>query len=499
MQHGIAVALTSLLLIPVAPGAGERHGEPDPREPDVPAAVAQVDEQLDKACANLKIAGMSVAVVRDQYVLLAKGYGYADLENKIAADPRTVYRLGSITKVFTATMLMQLRDAGKLQLDDPVEKYLSEFKVKSRFPDARPITFRQVAAHYSGLPTEAPLPYTYRRVTKFPTAEELLASLKGTELAVPPMTEFRYSNLGYNILGLALERVAGQPYAGYVQQHILTPLGMGHTDFTPTDPMRPHLAIGYGPAKKDGSHPAAPYVAYGTASGMLYSSVEDMTEFLKMQFRDGAAGGKQVLGGSSLREMTAPIFVSNSDPLRFWRNGSGVGWQVFAADGEQYSHKSGGTSGFSCEIIVNPRLKLGIALFTNTECTPFYAALAALRKLTPAVKRDVAQQAAELTRASLPSLNKYAGDYTFVPAEPGEPPPFKGLHVELSDDGLRVTVSAVAADVLVSVNKVALRAVGKDRFRMMSDTFEDEYIGFDTDRRGNSVRAHWRQYAFDRK
>jgi CubicO group peptidase (beta-lactamase class C family) len=94
------------------------------------------------------------------------------------ADPQTVYRIGSVTKAFTALMLMQLRDAGKLQLDDPIEKYLPEFKIKSRFPDARPATFRQVAAHYSGLPREAPMPYEYQATDSFPSVEDQLKSLK---------------------------------------------------------------------------------------------------------------------------------------------------------------------------------------------------------------------------------------------------------------------------------------------------------------------------------
>src|SRR5215510_16384185 len=144
---------------------------------------------------------MSIVIVHDQDVLLAKGFGYADLEKKIPADPQTVYRIGSVTKAFTALMLMQLRDAGKLGLDDPIEKYLPEFKIKSRFADARPVTFRQVASHFSGLPREAPLPYTYQVVTVFPRTEELIASLASTELIGPADTKFQYSNLGFNILG----------------------------------------------------------------------------------------------------------------------------------------------------------------------------------------------------------------------------------------------------------------------------------------------------------
>ncbi len=120
------------------------------------------------------------------------------------ADPQTIYRVGSVTKVFTALMLMQLRDAGKLQLDDPIETYLPEFKIKSRFPDARPATFRQVAAHYSGLPREAPMRYEYQATDEFPSIEDQLRSLKDSEMMLPAMTMYSYSNLGYNIMGLAL-------------------------------------------------------------------------------------------------------------------------------------------------------------------------------------------------------------------------------------------------------------------------------------------------------
>jgi CubicO group peptidase (beta-lactamase class C family) len=155
-----------------------------------------------------KIPGMSVVIVYDQDVLLAKGFGYADLEKKIPADPQTVYRIGSVTKAFTALMLMQLRDAGKLQLDDPIEKYLPEFKIKSRFPDARPATFRQVAAHYSGLPRDAPMLYEVQATDSVPSIEDQLKSLTNSEMLLPAMTMYSYSNLGYSIMGLALSRVA---------------------------------------------------------------------------------------------------------------------------------------------------------------------------------------------------------------------------------------------------------------------------------------------------
>src|SRR5918992_2612192 len=268
----------------------------DKNDPEIRAVLAELEADIEKARVAKKIAGLSVAIVYDQEVLLSKGFGYADLDKKVPADSTTVYRIGSITKVFTALMLMQLRDAGKLSLDDPIEKYLPEFKIKSRFPDARPATFRQVAAHYSGLPREPPMAHEYQFTEKFPPVEEQLKSLKDVEMMIPAMSMFSYSNLGYNIMGLALARVAKQPYTQYVDQHILKPLGMNQSGFALTESMKRHFAVGYRAASPDGTFEKSTYPEYGMASGMLYSSVDDMTRFMSLFFREGPAGGKQVLG-----------------------------------------------------------------------------------------------------------------------------------------------------------------------------------------------------------
>src|SRR5215216_6716153 len=225
----------------------------DKNDPEIRAVLAEIESGIEKGRQEKKIAGLSVAIVYDQDVLLSKGFGYADVDKKVPADPTTVYRVGSVTKVFTALMLMQLRDAGKLNLDDPIEKYLPEFKIKSRFPDARPATFRQVAAHYSGLPREPPMLHEYQATDEFPSVEDQLKSLKNSEMMLPAMTMYSYSNLGYNIMGLALSRVAKQPYDQYVTDHILKPLGMDQSGFALTDSMKSYFAVGYRKALPDGT------------------------------------------------------------------------------------------------------------------------------------------------------------------------------------------------------------------------------------------------------
>src|SRR5882762_2508491 len=135
-------------------------------DPEVAAALGVIEARLGNILHDKGIPGMSAAVIYDQQVIWAKGLGFADLERNVPASPQTIYRCASITKLFTATMLMQLRDAGKVSLDDPVSKYVQSFHIASRFPDSPPITLLQIATHSSGFPREAPLDYW--RTLKFP-------------------------------------------------------------------------------------------------------------------------------------------------------------------------------------------------------------------------------------------------------------------------------------------------------------------------------------------
>src|SRR5262245_25613519 len=180
-------------------------------DPELSAVLADVYAAADEARLKLEIPGLSIAIVAGQEILMAEGCGSADVEKATPATAETVYRVGSVTKVFTALMLMQLRDAGKLDLDDAIQQHLPEFRLRSRYPDARPVTFRQVAAHYAALPREPPLATEYQPGLVYPPMEEQLASLDRIEALGPAMTEFNYSNFGYNVMGAALARVANQP------------------------------------------------------------------------------------------------------------------------------------------------------------------------------------------------------------------------------------------------------------------------------------------------
>lgn len=323
------------------------------------SALSLVEAELAEVVERLGVPGISAAVVHDQSVVGAWGFGLADRAAGRAATPETVYRVASITKLFTATMLLQLRDAGMLHLDDPLEKHLPEVRFLTEDADPRSVTLRQISAHMAGIPRD--LERDYFGDAPFPAADELIAEAAAQSLRIPPLTQFKYSNVGYALLGQALARVAGEPYEEYVTRHILMPLGMSSSGFEPTGTVAEHLAQGY--TKRMGEDPVpAPYThVRGMApTGQLQTSVLDMARFLALQFRDDAAGEGQVLGAATLREMHTPVWMEPD-----WRGGRCIGWHALrVADRVTLGH-GGGVHGFSTQVAIVPSARLGVAVFTN--------------------------------------------------------------------------------------------------------------------------------------
>jgi CubicO group peptidase (beta-lactamase class C family) len=482
----------------------------DKNDPELRAILTKIDADAEKARVKAQVPGMSIVIVHDQDVLLAKGYGYADLEKKIPADTKTVYRMCSVTKAFTALMLMQLSEAGKLHLDDPIEKYLPEFKIKSRFPDARPVTFRQVAAHYSGLPREAPMFHEYQVTEEFPSIEDQLKSLReaDSEIMLPPMTMYSYSNLGYDIMGLAMSRIVKQPYEDYVAAQILKPLGMDLSGFALTEPMKKLFAVGYNPAGPDGTHEKSLFPKVGMASGMLYSNVDDMAHWLSMFFGQGPRKGKQVLGTSSILEMLTPTAVS-TDLTRnelgratlLWYGGSTVGFSVNAmrADGEQIHYKPGGTYGFTTMVYLNYPRKLGMAVFTNAgDVDAFPLGYDLLKKLTPVVAKCLERSQAKAYEEALPTWQKYTGKYVITDPKAIPFLTFSEFDVSIVNKKLVITIPEVRPNSKVWVKETPLTAYGNNEFKIDGGSFGNKFIVFEPGSDG-SMRLKWRTYTFNRQ
>ena len=211
---------------------------------DVASNIELLSAWIEAQMAHRAEPGLSVAIVHDQDLVWARGFGHADLESRVAATAGTGYRIASVTKLFTGTAILILRDAGMLQLDDPVDRHLPWFDIRQRYPDAPPITIRHLLTHTAGLPREAAFPYWTD--ANFPTREQVREALPRQETAYPVETRWKYSNLALALAGEIVAAVSGQSYETFVQQRILDPLAMSDTLVRAPHPDDPRLAVGYG-------------------------------------------------------------------------------------------------------------------------------------------------------------------------------------------------------------------------------------------------------------
>lgn len=307
-----------------------------------------------------EIPGLSIALIDDQQVVWAQGFGYADARRRIPASAETVYRVGSVSKLFTDIAVMQLVESGLLDLDAPVRDYLPEFTPKQR--TGKPITLRHLMSHRSGLVRESPVG-NYFDPTE-PTLTETVKSLNETALVYDPEFKSKYSNAGIAVVGLVLEQVGGEAFAQAMSRRLLEPLKLDRTRFAPTPEMKPLLAKGE-MATFDGRPFAAPTFALGTApAGNLYSNVLDLGRFLSTVFAEGKGpDGASILRSETLRQMLEPQFAKAGDKSKF-----GLGFALADLDGHRRIGHGGAVYGFATEVGALPDEKLGAIVIANRDC-----------------------------------------------------------------------------------------------------------------------------------
>lgn len=287
----------------------------------------------------------SVLVARRGDVLLSKGYGSADLEWDIPNAPDTKFRLGSITKQFTAASILLLEERGKLNIQDPVKKYL---------PDAPAawdkITIFHLLTHTSGIPNFTSFP-DYRKLEPFPTtAEQLVANFRDKPLEFEPGEKWNYSNSGYVLLGYLIEKISGGTYQRFVTENIFAPLGMKDSGYDSNAAILPHRASGY--SSGPGGIENAGYInmTVPLSAGGLYSTTQDL-----LKWEQGLFGGK-VLQPASLQKMITPF-----------KNDYAFGLQVETKRGHKVIDHGGGIEGFNTELEYYPEDELTIAVLANVN------------------------------------------------------------------------------------------------------------------------------------
>jgi CubicO group peptidase (beta-lactamase class C family) len=353
LAAGIAAGSgTSVVPSPVvaqaAPGAWEE-------------ALAEFARQLARDVEGDGLGGITAGVVEGGHLVWAQGFGWADRERGVPAGVGTIYRVGSISKSFTAVALLQLWDRGHLDLDDPVAAVLPELgRLRERPDETPPITFRHLASHTAGLIREPELEGAAEGPLEY-WEDKILASIPATSFYGAPGASYRYSNIGFGILGYSLGRATGIPFMELVDALLLRPLGMGSSGFVVTPAMAEDLATGYVRLRDGSVDSRTPYRehvgrGYKVPNGGIYSTVGDLARFISglTGFSSAAILGPE--GCNLLRTQQTP---EGDAPYSF-------GFSVYRQDGmpDLLGH-GGSVAGYTAHMVVEPDSGIGVILLRN--------------------------------------------------------------------------------------------------------------------------------------
>jgi len=342
----MCVTLVLALTIGNANASPTRQGKTD---------FAAINAYIETQRKDLGIPGMALGIVQDGKIVHLQGFGVADSSGR-EVTPQTPFYIGSVTKSFTALAVMQLVEAGKIDLDAPVQTYLPWFELADKDASAK-ITVRNLLNHTTGISTKDGNGFWTSRQE----LEETVRGFNTVHLTQPVGTKFQYSNLNYDIAGLIVEKVSGQSYADYVTQYIFEPLDMRHSYASRSPALADGLAEGhyYMFGRVFGFEGAVPPVYI--PSGFLIASVEDMTHYAIAQLNDGWYGDTTILSAQGIAELHAPAIPLGGD------NYYAMGWILSTWDGLPIVWHDGNTGHFHSIVSLMPERSSGVVLLANAS------------------------------------------------------------------------------------------------------------------------------------
>ncbi|OAE10317.1 serine hydrolase [Pseudomonas simiae] len=343
------------------------HVQP-PAPPPIPkgdygAIIHYLQTRIPQDMARENVPGLSIALVNGQELIWARGFGVADKAQGVPVTPNTAFRAGGIAKLLTATAALQLVEQQRLALDAPIQQTLREFYVRSRFHSDqaaadRDITLRRLLSHQSGLPSEH-----LRDLRSTFAMGQMPMRVSGVWLSSPPGSQVAYSNLGYSLVGAAIERSSGKSFEAQLQSSLLKPLEMNQSSFVGTGTQLSFRALGY----EDGVASTDAQVR-DLAAGGLWASPKDLSHYVRMLFAQGVYKGQRVLGSTSIDEMFTQQNTGNA--LDFDCQ-MGLGWFLAPCGDEPigpgvrtYQH-SGGGDDFAAQLSVLPDQQLAVIIMAN--------------------------------------------------------------------------------------------------------------------------------------
>jgi CubicO group peptidase (beta-lactamase class C family) len=333
---------------------------------NVDRVVAELEPEIQRTLLAGNIPSASIALVSGNRVIWSSAYGYSNLWARTPATPNTVYLIGSTFKAMSTIALLQQMEQGKFQLDEPVNKYLTDFKIQGEDP-AHPVTFRHLLTHTSGLPGDfGGFPVWGDTVP--PSLEDYLR--KSLKVTKPPMTSVTYSNMAFTLIAYLVQKFSGVPYKQYIQEHIFTPLEMTSTAFEPRPDMEERLSIPYVVDEKTGSQTGTVRLKASVwPAGIVYGTVLNQANWLISNLNGGVFKEKRLISEQTQEQM----FTRQYDQFKggiegIWGNetaGFGLTWWAEVRDGDRYFAHSGSVPGYTAFLLGNRDRKLGFAILTN--------------------------------------------------------------------------------------------------------------------------------------
>jgi serine beta-lactamase-like protein LACTB len=469
MRHALSPwrpHFAALALILPAAGAGGEPAVPPARA--YQAAVGRLEKFIRQEVEAKGLPALSIALVDDQTVVWAAGFGFADPATKKPATADTVYRVGSVSKLFTDVAVMQLVERGALDLDAPVSRYLADFKPVNPFDKA--ITLRQMMAHRSGLVREPPVG-NYFDSTQ-PSLAKMVSSLNQTELVYAPGSKTKYSNAAIATVGFVLERTQKEAFAHYLRRAVLAPLAMDHSSFEPDPALTKGLARAVMWTYHGREFPAPTFELGMAPAGSMYSTVNDLARFLSMLFAHGKGAHSVLLQPQTLEDMWKPQFAAPGE-----KQGFGIGFLIGELEGRRRVGHGGAIYGFATELAALPEERLGVVVVAARDAANAVTtgiANAALRQML-AVRQDRPPPDIVAAAPLPPGLARKlaghyrAGDKTLDLYERGG-----RLFALPGRGGFRVELRALGDELIVDDRLEFGRrfAVEGDRLKSGADTYE---------------------------
>jgi CubicO group peptidase (beta-lactamase class C family) len=351
--RALAVLLGATCLVAYPPFSVTASASPGPD-------LASIDAYLEKEMREVHIPGLALGIVRNDEVVHLRGFGQADPAGR-PVTPQTPFILASASKSFTALAIMQLVEAGRIDLDATVRRYLPAFRVADEAASAR-MTVRHLLHHTSGLPEDSAFGPMLSNDMRDEALSDRARALAAVHLSHGVGEVFEYTDANYDLLGLVVQAVSGQSYESYIAAHVFAPLGMRHSYTNQPDARRDGLATGH---RSWFGYPRpfeAPYSRAAMPSSHLISSAEDVSHFLSMQLNGGRFRGRSVLSPEGIAAMHAPAVRQGTRDIFY-----GMGWESRSVNGVPVVRHDGTNANFYADMALVPEDRWGVVILTNFD------------------------------------------------------------------------------------------------------------------------------------